>query len=173
MAGSTETIYNQSLTSPRRLFYGTSCLSLDVAKVHLHPYSASFLLISSSYSSSSSLLEINDFSLLNSSWQRQEVTIYNYYSGASLIFSATTFHAYVAIDNVNIKYGMCSSGKQFVKTFPYKCTWCSFLVLAFSIYHVYCKIIIRNCSAVDYFAVSILKKSENFFLLENFPLAVC
>lgn len=116
VAGSTDTIYNQSLTSPKRLIVGTACLSLDVAKVHLHPYSASFLLIRSSHSSAS-LLEVNDFSLLNSSWRRLEVTINNYYYGASLIFYATTFHAYVAIDNVNLEYGMCSSGKHFFQNF--------------------------------------------------------
>jgi hypothetical protein len=110
VVGGTDPSYNQSLTSPKLLFYGTSCLSLDVAKVHPHPYSASFLLIRPSYSYAP-ILEINDFSQLNSSWQRHEVTINNYYSGASLIFLATTFDAYVAIDNVNLTYGVCSSGK--------------------------------------------------------------
>ncbi|XP_061181248.1 MAM and LDL-receptor class A domain-containing protein 2-like [Saccostrea echinata] len=43
VAGSDHYLYNRTLRSPRHLFYGTSCLSLDVAKVHLHPYSASFL----------------------------------------------------------------------------------------------------------------------------------
>lgn len=116
VSGSNGTTLNRTLVSPSVLAPGYSCLSLDVAKFHLHPYSASFLNVSAyqpynRYNRYSFV--VNDFGLLNSSWKHYEFTVQTYYPyNLSLQISATTFQAYIAVDNVKNVPGYCQSGRD-------------------------------------------------------------
>lgn len=62
------------------------------------------------------VLEVNDYNVLNTSWQHYDITIvdrYTYYAAdVFLEFSATTYQAYIAVDNVEVTPGVCQSGKN-------------------------------------------------------------
>uniref|UniRef100_K1Q6C7 MAM and LDL-receptor class A domain-containing protein 2 n=1 Tax=Magallana gigas TaxID=29159 RepID=K1Q6C7_MAGGI len=111
VSGSNGTTLNRTLVSPSVFAPGYSCLSLDVAKFHLHPYSASFLNVSAYQPYNRYSLVVNDFGLLNSSWKHYELTVQTYYYpyNLSLQISATTFQAYIAVDNVKNVPGYCQS----------------------------------------------------------------
>lgn len=113
VSGSNGTTLNRTLVSPSVFAPGYSCLSLDVAKFHLHPYSASFLNVSAYQPYNRYSLVVNDFGLLNSSWKNYEFTVQMYYGyNLSLQISATTFQAYIAVDNVKNVPGYCQSGRD-------------------------------------------------------------
>lgn len=129
IAGSNGTMYNRTLKSPLEKLSGISCLRLAVAKFHLHPYAASFLRIqiksqyiymypgyNYTYDYVLGVLEVNDYNVLNTSWQHYDITIvdrYTYYAAdVFLEFSATTYQAYIAVDNVEVTPGVCQSGKN-------------------------------------------------------------
>lgn len=115
VSGSNGTTLNRTLVSPSVFAPGYSCLSLDVAKFHLHPYSASFLNVSAYQQYNQHSLVVNDFGLLNSSWKNYEFTVQMYYGyNLSLQISATTFQAYIAVDNVKIVPGYCQSGRDII-----------------------------------------------------------
>lgn len=119
VSGSNGTTLNRTLVSPSVMAPGYSCLSLDVAKIHLHPYSASFLYVRAYQTYNQYYLEVNDFGMLNSSWKHYEFTVQSYYYpyNLSLQISATTFQAYIGVDNVKIVPGYCQSGRDYIKYF--------------------------------------------------------
>lgn len=117
LSGSNGTSFNRTLISPSDIASGTSCISLDVAKIHLHPYSASFLYIRANQIYNQYHLEVNDFGLLNASWKHYEFTVQVFYYpyNMSLEISATTFQAFIAVDNVKIVPGYCQSGMDYIE----------------------------------------------------------